>query len=92
MTPEEKQQLRETYAFMKSLMSSATIPLPVDNAFRDRLSNLSEIISLSGKSATSENQAVDEGGSGTYSVLGTPDEFLKVVINGVNKNIPSYDD
>lgn len=92
MTPEEKQQLREIYAFMKSLMSSTTIPLPVDNAFRDRLSNLSEIISLSSKSSTSENQAVDEGGSGNYSVLGTPDEFLKVVINGVNKNIPSYDD
>ena len=41
----------------------------------------------SGKSASSENQAVNEGGAASYSVLKPPDRFIKIG----DQNIPAYD-
>jgi hypothetical protein len=77
---------------LKKLENSTTIPFEVEQAFRDRLriSSYSTIESDS-KSASSENQAVNEGGSATYSVLKSPDRFVKVVINGQNRYLPAYD-
>lgn len=41
----------------------------------------------SAKSASAENQAVNESGSGTYSVLKPPDRFIRIG----NTNVPAYD-
>ena len=45
------------------------------------------IVSSTSKLANSEDQAVNEGGSGTYSVLKSPDRFIKIG----DVNIPGYD-
>jgi len=53
-----------------------SIPHNVQKALARRF-KLSEVptVTAGSKAASSENQAVDEGGSGTYSVLGPPDSF-----------------
>jgi hypothetical protein len=42
------------------------------------------------KTATSENQAVDEAGSNTYNVLRPPDGFDKATISGTTHYYPYY--
>lgn len=73
------------------LESTTTIPFSVEQAFRSRL----EIDTLaqfeaSAKSATSENQAVNEGGSASYSVLKAPDGFRQNTSGGTTFYIPYY--
>ena len=75
---------------IKNLKSSTTIPFEVDRAFRDRFRDIL-ILKPSSKNLDSEDQAVDESGSGTYSVLGDPDGFLVTVVAGTNYYIPYYD-
>lgn len=74
------------------LGSSSRIPLPIDQAFRSRFIQTSTTsIAVSGKSGSSENQGVNEGGAATYSVLGPPDNFLAVTVGGVViGNVPNY--
>jgi len=95
MTPEERQQfndmkkeLEELKQFKKSLESSHSIPLPIDQAFRGRFGF--STINTSSKSATSENQAVNEGGTDTYSVLKPPDAFVQVKIGSTYYYIPVF--
>lgn len=90
MTPEERQQLRELMDWKQSLEMSHTIPLNIDQSFRGRFIN--DIIqpASSSKSATSENQAVNEGGSSTYSVLKPPDAFLQLQIGTTIYYIPVF--
>lgn len=89
MTPEQEQKLNEVYDFIQSLKANATIPIEVDAAFRTRLAaNLG--METSAKSIGSENQLVNEAGSGTYSVLTTPDIFLEIDINGTTYYIPAF--
>ena len=89
MNEQEKQQLQELLNWKKSLESSSTIPLSIDQSFRQRFPTGS-IINTSTKDATSENQAVDEGGAATYSVLKPPDAFVQVVVNGTTYYIPVF--
>lgn len=70
----------------KKLRASTTIPFDVDAAFRTRLGTPKS----SSKVSTSENQAVDEGGSMTYSVLKAPDGFLEVSIGATIYYLPYY--
>lgn len=70
---EIQRQLNELLAWKKSLERSSTIPLNIDQSFRERLD--SKQIKTSIKEITSENQAVDEAGSATYDVLTIPDGF-----------------
>jgi hypothetical protein len=67
------------------------IPLKVQLAFKRAL-GISKIgiITASTKSASSENQSVNEGGVATYSVLKTPDRFLRVDVDGTTCYIPVY--
>ena len=92
MNNEELQQLKreveELRAWKASLEASHSIPLNVDQAFRARF--LSNQVKTSSKSVSSENQAVDEGGTGQYSVLKTPDAFLEVVASGGTYYIPVF--
>lgn len=89
MTPQEKAQLNELMAWKSSLESSATIPLNVGRAFKARL-DVPPDVSVSSKSASSENQAVDEGGSATYSVLKAPDGFLELTIGTIKYYLPIF--
>jgi hypothetical protein len=67
------------------------IPLTVQLALK-RVLGITKIgvIKTSAKSATSENQSVNEGGVGTYSVLKPPDDWLEVEINGATYYIPVF--
>lgn len=84
-----KKELEELKAWKKSLEMSQSIPLNIDQAFRKRFF-VDSGISASGKSATSENQSVNEGGVATYSVLKAPDAFLQVVVQGSTYYIPVF--
>ena len=79
MTPQEKQQLQELLEFKRKLEASHSIPLNVDQAFRKRFFEFSDITTQTAKASGSENLGVNEGGAASYSVLGPPDEFLKWV-------------
>jgi hypothetical protein len=89
MTPEQEQKLNEVYEFTQSLKSSSSIPYDVDGAFRDRLRNIFALY-VSSKSADSEDQSVNEAGSGTYSVMGDPDGFLEITVDGTLYYIPYF--
>ena len=82
-------RIADLEAWKASLEMSHSIPLNIDQSFRSRFTT-SIGLSVSSKSATSENHAVNESGSGSYSVLGPPDEFLQVNINGVTIYIPAF--
>lgn len=75
---------------LDALTNTQTIPLEVDRAFRERFRDSLGTLSTSTKSASSENQAVDEGGTDTYSVLGAPDGFDQRSENGIIKYYPYY--
>lgn len=87
MTPEEtKKEIDELRARIDALSNSLSIPRDVETAFRERLGTLD----ASTKSASGHNQAVNESGSASYSVLKPPDGFSQVRINGLLVFIPYY--
>lgn len=89
MTPEQEQKLNEVYELVQSLKNSTTIPLEVDAAFRTRLTELSGL-SVSGKSATSEDVSINEAGAALHTVLDDPDGFLEIQIAGSTYYLPYY--
>lgn len=98
MTPEQLQQFNEMQRKideltqkLESFNNSTTFSFESDQAFRTRF-RLNEIplLTVSSKGSTSENQAVDEAGSATYSVLKAPDGFLQVPVNGSTYYIPIF--
>lgn len=96
---EEIKQLQEKVlkleSFIQSLQSANTIPLQIDQSFRERFSNISGII-LSNKSASSENVAavvsVNFGGMSftTNTVLDNPDGFFQTEVDGNTYYIPYF--
>ena len=89
MTPEQQierltNQLRELTTLVENMQNYHTCT----PEFRKTI-NRGDVVT-DGKSASSENQAVDEGATGTYSVLKPPDGFVKVIIDGTNYYIPYY--
>lgn len=75
----------------KAIEASATIPKPVEDAFRERLRlEIISSITSSGKSASSESQTVNEGGVASYGVLKNPDAYLQVNINGTVYYLPVF--
>lgn len=89
MTEEERRQLQELIEFKKSLESETTIPFTVGEAFKIRVGQ-SVGITSSSKTASSENQAVNEGGSASYNVLKAPAGFVQVKVQGAIRYIPYY--
>jgi hypothetical protein len=86
-----QRQIDELRREVESLRNGASIPHDVEQAFRQRLKiGTIPTLSVSAKSATSENTPVDEAGSGSYSVLGIPNGFLEVSVGGAVKYIPIY--
>lgn len=88
-TTQLEKRIAELEAFMNALKSSNSIPIEVDGAFRRRFLNVDDIL-VSSKSASSENQAVDESGTSSFNVLKPPDGFLQKTINGSVRYIPYY--
>lgn len=87
MTPEQAQKLDELYAFMESLKNTTTIPFDVAVAFADRFDAKPDV---SGKTAASATQGVDEAGIDTYNVTTAPSGFITIKVNGVPRNVPYY--
>jgi len=86
-----KKEIEELKNWKKSLESSYSIPLEIDQSFRDRFSNISaNNITTSGKVSGSEDVGVNESGASSYSVLGPPDAFLQLVVGGTTYYIPVY--
>lgn len=92
MTPEEKKQLKEVFKFMQQMKRFEQIPLEVSQAMTRKLGIQSvPRVATSSKSATSENQAVNEAGAGTYSVLGIPNGFVRLTdANGNTWDVPYF--
>lgn len=97
MTPQEKQQFEELKNTVdklvnnhNSLYNSSTIPHDIDQALRTRFGITNQSIATTTKSATSENQVVDESGVASYSVMGIPDGFIKLSLNGTIYNLPYF--
>lgn len=88
MTPEERLEFEEMKLFIKSLKASATIPIEVDRALRDRLSTGGKI---SGKTVASETQAVSESGSSNYNVPKLHDGYKQETVAGKIIHLPYYD-
>lgn len=86
-----KKKIADLEAWKKSLEASKSIPLNVDRALRERLSNLSSLFLKSTKGADTEDETVDEGGVGIYAVMKDPDGFLETTINGTKYYIPYFD-
>lgn len=93
--PNDIQQLHKEIASLRrqlsALYAAATLPFPVESAFRTRLNlNRFAVLTDSSKSASSENQAVDEAGAGSYSVLKPPDGFEERTVNGQTRYYPYW--
>ena len=86
-----QQQLNDLKEEMDTLKKSTTITRDVEQAFYDRFKmSTFATLSLSSKSASSENQVVNEAGAATYSVLKPPDGFEKRIVNGIAHYYPFY--
>lgn len=84
-------EVEKLKAEVNALKSFSTIPFDVDVALRERLGiNLLSKLLVSAKGATTENQAVAEGGAASYSVLKPPDLFLQVIVSGTTYYLPVY--
>lgn len=92
MTNEElKQQIDELKAQVKLLEAGSTLPKPVEDAIRDRLRiDTFTPLQTSNKSATSENQSVDEAGTDSYSVLKPPDGWEQRNVGGTTHYYPFW--
>jgi hypothetical protein len=82
-------RINELEAFV-ALKKQQQIAYPLDEVSKIVLSGKLAAISSSTKSATSENQAVNEGGAGTYNVLKAPDIFVQATINGTVYYLPAF--
>ena len=82
MTPNERRQFQEMYAFFQQMRGSRSIELPNDRALRDRF----KIDTLRVKrqvptDTTNMTKAVNEEGTSSYSVMNVPDEVGNVVMD-----------
>jgi hypothetical protein len=88
MTPQERQlmadmqqEIQELKVALSNFLSVAELDPQIQRTITQVLS------STSSKLATSEDQAVNEAGAGTYNVLKSPDRFIRIGDN----NVPAYD-
>jgi hypothetical protein len=87
-------QIDDLQRQLDALKGAGTIPYDFEQALRtrfrlDRVDTLASIENSS-KLASSENQQVNEAGSGLYNVLKSPDAFLQVEVAGAIKYIPIF--
>jgi hypothetical protein len=86
MNPDIQQMQRdieELKAFKEAMLASSSLPIGFENAVRERLRiDTFTPLETNSKASNSENQAVNEGGSATYQVLGSPNGYLKLSLSG----------
>ena len=83
----QESELADFRLWKASLERSSTIPLVIDQSFRERF----KLVTVANKVTTSEDQAVNEGGSATFNVLKSPDKFLQLVgENGTTYYLPAF--
>ena len=85
-----KKEVSDLKAWKASLERSSTIPLAIDQSFKQRFTNITGLKVSTTKLLNDEDQAVNEGGVATYSVMGDPDGFLEVTIDQVPYYIPYF--
>lgn len=83
-----EQQIQQLQEVVELMRSSATYPYDMEQAIIDRVNPVA--FTPSTKTAASETQAVDEGGSGTYNVAKPMDGFEQRVVDGVTRYFPYY--
>ncbi len=88
MTPQDRQliadmqrEIAELQFILRSFLSGAELDPQIVRTITTMLTTTSS------KSATSEDQSVNEAGVATYSVLKPPDRFIRIGDN----NVPAYD-
>lgn len=78
MTPEQEQKLNEVYEFIQSLKNSASIPLDVDAAFRERLFSSRRLQDIPSALSNAPRSAVTAPAGG-----GTVDAEARIAINAI---------
>jgi hypothetical protein len=89
MTDQERQELNDLLIWKHQMEASHSIPLNVDQAIRGRFVD-AVTMKPTTKTATSENVSINEGGAAVKTVLGPPDAFKKIVVDGVLYYCPLY--
>ena len=85
-----KKEIEELKNWKKSLESSYSIPLNIDQAFRARFFNTSDL-SVSAKGADTEDQVAGNAtNDGSVTVLDDPQLFLEITIGTTVYYIPAY--
>jgi hypothetical protein len=101
MTPEQLQQfeqmqqtINELKTFIDSFVVASNMPYEAEQSIRTRfqLERIDTLASIdeSDKTANSENQAVNEAGSASYFVLKPPVRWTKIIVDGEEGQIPTY--
>lgn len=85
-----KKQVKELQDWKKSLEASHSIPLRVDQAFRERFAALTAGLTVSSKPVAPEAILVDEAGTDTYFVMSDFDGFLKITVDGIVRHVGYY--
>ena len=86
---ERDNKINELYAFMQNLSQASSVPFSVEGALKERIGKAIGL-SLSLKGADTEDVAVNEAGSSSYSVMGDPTGFLEVNIGGIVYYVPYF--
>lgn len=73
---------------LQALKSSESIPLENYEAIKDKLNAVSGNTNTT--NASTETQAVDEAGTGTYNVAKPMDGFITISFGGRNYKVPYY--
>lgn len=90
MTPEQENKLNEVYSFVQQLRANASIPFDVQQAFKERFSDLLGF-TVSGTGANAHDVTIDEAGASTHVVLNDPDVFIRITTtSGVPYDIPAF--
>lgn len=90
MTTQEQQllqQLAKDVAQIKNYTSNLGGSLEFKTIVQRYAGNT---LKKSTKGTDTEDQAVDEGGAGTYNVLKEPDGFLEITINNLTYYLPYF--
>lgn len=89
MTPQQQiDELTRKIAELNATVLAMQNPNTITPSFAKVLDR--GTIGADSKSASSENQVVNEGGSASYSVLSAPNGFDKALIGGVAHYYPYY--
>lgn len=98
MSPEDKtkfEELEKTVedlkSFVNTFLNTASIPNELEQSLRARLGIEDLQANTSAKTAASETQAVDEGGTSTYNVATPMTGFIQITdTTGTVREVPYY--